>query len=49
MIPMFDFIRLKNELIVFYTYEEFSTCNPYDLVKKIKINDLVGTGFSRSL
>lgn len=23
------------------TYEEFSTCNPYDLVKKIKINDLV--------
>lgn len=37
----FDFIRLKNELTVFYTYEELSNSSPYDIVNKIKINNLV--------
>ncbi|KAL4135415.1 hypothetical protein QTP88_007028 [Uroleucon formosanum] len=38
---IFNFIRLRNELIVFYKSEEFLNTNPYDLVKKIKINDLI--------
>lgn len=38
---IFDFIRLRNELIVLYTSEEFLNTNPYDLVKKIKMNDLI--------
>jgi hypothetical protein len=40
---IFDFIRLRNELIVLYTSEEFLNINPYDLVKKIKINYLIST------
>jgi hypothetical protein len=38
---IFDFIRLRNELIVLYKSEEFLNTNPYDLVKKIKMNDLI--------
>lgn len=38
---IFDFIRLRNELIVLYKSEEFLSTNPYDLVKKIKMNDLI--------
>ncbi|KAL4148885.1 hypothetical protein QTP88_003030 [Uroleucon formosanum] len=38
---IFDFIRLRNELIVLYKSKEFLNINPYDLVKKIKMNDLI--------
>ncbi|KAE9521923.1 hypothetical protein AGLY_017657 [Aphis glycines] len=38
---IFDFIRLRNELIVLYKSEGFLNTNSYDLVKKIKMNDLI--------
>ncbi|KAL4130820.1 hypothetical protein QTP88_008201 [Uroleucon formosanum] len=38
---IFGFIRLLNELIVLYKSEEFLNTNPYDLVIKIKMNDLI--------
>ncbi|KAL4135414.1 hypothetical protein QTP88_007027 [Uroleucon formosanum] len=42
----FEFLSLidpnyEMKLIVFYKSEEFLNTNPYDLVKKIKINDLI--------
>ncbi|KAJ4433006.1 hypothetical protein ANN_15263 [Periplaneta americana] len=36
----FDFIRLKNELIVLYSYDEFSGQHPYQLVNTLKKKQL---------
>ncbi|KAE9524614.1 hypothetical protein AGLY_014664 [Aphis glycines] len=42
----FDFIKLRNELIVLYISEEFLITYSYYLVKKIKMNDLISKNYT---